>query len=104
MAEITILDAVKKSLRLSATTAFDDDVTELIEACKLDLGNAGVVNIDEDDYLVRQAIKLYCRANFQLGAVQDAQYHQKHYDMLKLTMGFDSRYNTVPEVNADGNS
>ncbi|MER2132592.1 MAG: head-tail connector protein [Carnobacterium inhibens] len=58
-----MLEGVKKSLRIS-TFAFDDEITELIESAKLDLKIAGIRVSDSPDLLIKQAIKIYCKANF----------------------------------------
>jgi uncharacterized phage protein (predicted DNA packaging) len=68
MAE-TILEKVKTSLRISMNT-FDDELTDLIEAAKLDLGIAGVRNADLEkgvtptDALIIRAIVIYCKLYF----------------------------------------
>ena len=62
----TILAKVKLALRI-VTNDFDSEITDLIEACFLDLGIAGVVNhIDEAscDELVLRAVITYCRVHF----------------------------------------
>lgn len=61
MAEL--LTKVKKSLRMT-TSAFDDELTDMIEAAKADLGVAGVEITADDDPLIIRAICTYCRANF----------------------------------------
>lgn len=60
-----MLDKVKKVLRIKSDK-LDDEILDLIEACKIDLSISGVKKIDETDALVIQAIKLYCKANFGL--------------------------------------
>lgn len=75
MAE-TILEKVKTSLRVSMNT-FDDEITDLIEAAKLDLGIAGVRNADLEtgktptDALIIRAIVLYCKLFFGEPATSD---------------------------------
>lgn len=49
-------------LRNKNNTAFDDELTDLIAACKADLRKHGVVKISDDDPLIKQAVKLYCKA------------------------------------------
>ena len=60
---MSLLDKVKKTLRVT-TTAFDDEITDLIAAAKLDLGIAGVVLPSTLDELCERAIKTYCQCNF----------------------------------------
>lgn len=75
MAE-TILEKVKTSLRISMNT-FDDELTDLIEAAKLDLGIAGVRNADLEqgvtptDALIIRAIVIYCKLYFGEPATSD---------------------------------
>jgi hypothetical protein len=65
----TILTKVKTALRVSINS-FDDEITDLIEAAKLDLGIAGVRNadiesgVDPTDALIIRAIILYCKLYF----------------------------------------
>jgi len=75
MDETTILEKVKTCLRIT-TDDFDDEVSDLIEACKQDLATAGVVVPNENDILILQAIKTYCRAHFGI---------PENYDKLKAS-------------------
>lgn len=60
-----MLDAVKKTLSITVD-AYDDELSELIEAAQADLRvTAGVTEAGMEDPLVRQAIKTYCKANFK---------------------------------------
>lgn len=63
MNEETLLESVKLALRVS-TDAFNGEITDLINAAKLDLGVAGVVLPSDFSTLVGQAIITYCKANF----------------------------------------
>lgn len=72
-----MLDFAKKCLRIRRdNTAFDDEVADLIAACKADLRKHGVVKISESDPLIKQAVKLYCKGNFGYGG-DDAERFQK---------------------------
>lgn len=72
----TILEKVKTSLRISMNT-FDDELNDLIEAAKLDLGIAGVRNADLEkgvtptDALIIRAIVIYCKLYFGEPATSD---------------------------------
>ena len=70
-----MLETVKMALRIS-TTAYDTELTYLIEAAKLDLGIAGVVLPEELDALVQRAIITYCKMSFGL---------PEDYDRLKMS-------------------
>lgn len=69
-----LLSLVKVALRIK-TTAFDDELTSLIDAAVLDLGVAGV-NPDELDDLVKRAICTFCKMSFGL---------PEDYDKLKMS-------------------
>lgn len=58
-----MLTKVKLALRIT-TTAYDTELTELIEAAQLDLGIAGVEIPAEIDAIVSRAIITYCKCNF----------------------------------------
>lgn len=58
-----MLEKVKLALRIS-TTAFDDEISDLIKAAEADLEVAGVTAIKEDDPLIVRAVITYCKANF----------------------------------------
>lgn len=93
MAEI--MTAVKTALRIS-TDAYDDEITDLINAAKLDMGVAGVTNDDEDDALVRKAIVSYCRLNF--GQPDDYDRLKASYDEQKAQLGMATGYTQWTEV------
>lgn len=62
-----MLEKVKLALRIT-TNAYDSELTDLIEAAKIDLGIAGViVPITTDsniDAIIQRAIVTYCKLNF----------------------------------------
>lgn len=91
MADMTILQAVKTRLRIT-TDIFDEDLTELIEACKIDLQTSGIEIVDDTDQLTRQAIKFYCQANFANGDVAERELYAKRYAEVKSTMWFAGKY------------
>lgn len=57
-----LLKHCKILLRQATTTAFDDEIETLIEACLLDLKLSGVEKIDDD--LVKRAVGIYVKAHF----------------------------------------
>lgn len=89
---MAILDDVKKSLHIT-NTANDDDINDVIEACKIDLGLSGVAVAEDTDALTKQAIKLYARGYFNYQG--DGERWQKAYDGLKNSMALCGDYNTV---------
>lgn len=59
-----MLDKVKLALRVT-TDAFDEEITDLIEAACGDLGIVGVgASSSTDDPLLIRAITTYCKAHF----------------------------------------
>lgn len=79
----TMLAAAKMALRIT-TTAFDSEITSLLNAALLDLGVAGVVIPDEINALVQQACITYVRANF--GQPDDYDRLKKSYDEQKAQL------------------
>ena len=86
-----MLEEVKLSLRIKSD-AFNTEISEMIEAAKLDLSISGVEKINEDDPLIQQAIKTYCKANFGLDN-KDSEKYQKSYNMLKEHLSLCGDYN-----------
>lgn len=70
-----MLNKVKMALRIT-TTAYDDELMDLIEAAQLDLGIAGVVVPNQIDAIVSKAIITYCKMSFGL---------PEDYDRLKAS-------------------
>lgn len=57
-----LLKHCKILLRQATTTAFDEEIETLIEACLLDLKLSGVEKIDDE--LVKRAVGIYVKAHF----------------------------------------
>lgn len=83
---------VKRTLRLMNVTAFDEDITDLVEAALLDLGIAGVTNTDETDPLVIRAVETYCKLHF--GEPEGADRLKAAYDEQKAQLSMASGYTT----------
>lgn len=62
---MAIIDKVKTALRVS-TTAYDDEIQDLIDAAQIDLQIAGVVVPAALDPIVTRAIITYCKMSFGL--------------------------------------
>ena len=92
---MTILQAVKIALRIS-TDSFDAELTELIDAARADMRLAGIVNLDQDDPLIRRAIITYCRLNF--GQPDDYDRLKRSYDEQKAQMGMATGYTRWTEA------
>ncbi len=69
------LDKVKMGLRIK-TTAYDEELADLINAAQTDLGIAGVVVPSSLDEIVTRAIITYCKMSFGL---------PEDYDRLKMS-------------------
>jgi hypothetical protein len=78
-----MLETVKMALRIT-TTAYDSELTYLIEAAKLDMGIAGVVLPEDMDALVTRAIITYCKMSF--GLPEDYDRLKKSYDEQKAQL------------------
>ena len=65
---MSLLNSCKLALRLS-NDAYDNEVNDLIEACKLDLKLSGVASsrIVEGDPIIKQAIKTYSEGKKCIG-------------------------------------
>lgn len=97
MAELTILEKVKMAVRITSD-AYDDELTDLIEAAQLDMGIAGVIVPDELDAIVTRAICTYCKMNF--GIADDYEHLKSSYDEQKAQLVTATGY-TEWAVNAD---
>lgn len=101
----TILDKIKLALRIT-TTAFDSELTDLMNACLLDLGIAGVVvpyssSVDThgepisvlDNDLVIRAIITYCKIHFgDARGVEELDRLKMSYDEQKAQMSMATGY------------
>lgn len=90
-----ILDAVKLALRIT-TDAFDEELSDLIDAALVDMRLAGIVNLDVSDPLIKRAVITYCRLNF--GQPDDYDRLKKSYDEQKAQMGMATGYTRWTEA------
>ena len=77
------LDKVKTALRIN-TTAYDDELADLIKAAQTDLGIAGVILPSSLDEISTRAIITYCK--FQFGIPEDADRLKRSYDEQKAQL------------------
>lgn len=89
---MALINDIKLSLRIK-NTAYDTEIQDLIDACKIDLGISGVQEIDETEPLTAQAIKLYCKGHF--GYDENSEKFQQAYESLKIVMALASDYKVV---------
>lgn len=92
MATAATISAVKTSLRITVSTAFDTEIGNLIDAGLLDLGIAGVSNTDITDPLVLRAVTTYARVNF--GSPDDYDRLKASYDEQKAQLSTATGYTT----------
>ena len=83
---MAMIDKVRNALRISVTnnTAINEELTDLIESAKLDLGIAGVVVPQTDDKIVTKAIITYCKLSF--GLPEDYDRLKRSYDEQKAQL------------------
>ena len=94
---MALLDDVKTALRITTEDAgIGGEITDLIEACKVDLSISGINNIDETDPLIKRAIIIYAKTNFGYDN-PEADRFQESYDMLKNHLALSSEYTVVDE-------
>ena len=86
-----MIDIVKLALRIS-NTAYDTEISDLIEEAKADLELCGLIEdkIVDTDVLIKRAIVTYCKANFGLNNA-DGEKLQRSYEAIRnhLTMSID---------------
>lgn len=79
-----MLDKVRKALRITHNS-LDDELIDVINACKLDLSVSGVKVIDEQDALIQHAIKTYAKAEYEQD-VNRSDRLRRAYESIKLSM------------------
>ena len=87
---MAILDDVKTALRIS-NTAYNTEITDLIDAAKLDLQYAGILSVDDTDKAQKQAIITYCKAMFGFQN-SDADKLWKSYEMQRDKLSLHQQY------------
>lgn len=91
----SLLLKIKTNLRISHSV-LDDDLSDTIAACLVDLQVCGVRTPAPDDPqdfdpLILNAVKLYCRKEYTDDTTKAAEY-QKRYDSLKSSLMMASEY------------
>ena len=78
-----MLESLKLSLRIS-NSAYDNEIKDLMEACKLDLIISGIAStlIKDTDPLIKQAITTYVKAHFGYDNA-DVDKLKESYSLLK---------------------
>lgn len=83
------LNQLMKAVRVKSKTA-EEEIEDLIRACKKDLEISGVYVTDDTDPLYRQATKLYCKANY--GYDKDTEKFGSAYAALRDSMALSGDY------------
>lgn len=92
---MAILDKAKMALRIT-TDSFDEEITDLIDAAKLDLGVAGVTLPGTLDALCDKAIITYCKVHF--GEPDEYDRLKASYDEQKAQLSMATGYTTWTEA------
>ena len=89
---LTMLQKCKNALGVT-DSEYDDELQDLIDAAKADLGIAGITqNEVETDPLIKRAIKTYVTMNF--GAPENYQQLLESYEMQKKNLMCATGYTT----------
>lgn len=88
MAE-TLIDSVKSVIRVK-TGDSNEEIKDLIEACKKQMELSGVYVKDDEDPLTRQAIKLYCKGHY--GYDENTEKFLAAYVSLRDSMALSGEY------------
>lgn len=94
---MALIDDVKMAVRVT-TNAYDDELNDLIESAKKDLGIAGVIIPETDDSVIKTAIKTYCKLNFGTPNPANWEYLKKSYDEQKAQLSNSSSYSDYSMV------
>ena len=100
---MALLDDVKVACRV-ASTAFDNELTDLISSALADMGitdiNAELLVEENPEPLIKQAVITYCRMNF--GFQSDTYYARlkASYDEQKAQLLMSSTYTDWGDLNA----
>lgn len=79
------LEKIRRSVRRNPSTDVDEELTDIIEECRLDLRTVGVIQTkaeDETDSLILGAVRCFARWKFGLSN-EDAEANRNDYFMLK---------------------
>lgn len=90
---MTTLEKIKLSIRRSHNK-LDEDLQADIDACLADLKVCGIINPQETDPLIFNAIKLYCRSTNTDDTTKAAEW-LKRYEALKSCLQMAEGYGWV---------
>lgn len=84
------LTKIKTALRISHSV-LDEDIKADIEACLADLKAARIIDPDDTDPLIFNAIKLWCKASYTDDPTKSALYMQRYESLrgsLQMAEGY----------------
>ena len=94
---MALIDKVKVACRVT-TTAYDDELTDLISAGLNDLGitdiDAALLTSTATEPLIQRAVITYCKMNFGYLNVEQYQKFKASYDEQKAQLLMNSNYTT----------
>ena len=85
-----MLTKVREALRITHNK-LDNELQDVIDACKMDLTIAGIKKIDDNDPLIQQAVKTYAKAEYEQD-VNKANRLTQAYVSLKISMALCGDY------------
>ena len=91
------MSKIKLALRITHS-ALDEDIQADIAACLADLKVCGIVHAPEDDPLIYNAVKLYCRSIYTDDPAKGAEFLRR-YDALKACLMMAEGYGWKEEGN-----
>lgn len=91
-----MLEKIKLALRITHT-ALDEDIQADIDACLADLKVCGVVYASNDDPLIYNAVKLWCRSVYTDDTTKGAELLRR-YEALKSCLMMAEGYGREVEV------
>ena len=86
--QFMMIEKVRRDLRWSHLK-LDEDISDNIEACKLDMKRVGIDPL-KSDFLMEKAIKLYCR--WQYNFENQADRYMNAYKSLRNAMSLSGGY------------
>ncbi len=96
---MTTLEKIKLGIRRSHSK-LDDDLQADIDACLADLRIAGIIYAPEEDPLILNAIKLYCRSTNTDDPAKAAEWLRR-YEALKSCLQMAEGYGWKAEAGTD---
>lgn len=88
--EAHTLTKIKKAIRISHN-ALDDDITSDIEGCLADLKAARIIDPQDTDPLIFNAIKLWCKSLYTDDTAKAAEYLRRYESLrgsLQMAEGY----------------